>query len=51
MIDCIIVGAGPDGLATGAALSERSADHLILEFGTDAAAVAAAIRAHLDGSG
>ena len=51
MIDCIMVGAGPAGLATGAALSERSGDHLILDFRTDAAAVPAAIRAHLNGSG
>ena len=51
MIDCIIVGAGPAGLTTGAALSERNGERLILDFRTDAAAVPAAIRAHLDGSG
>ena len=51
MIDCSMVGAGPPGPATGVALSERSGAHRILDFGTQAAAVPAAIRVHLDGSG
>jgi putative flavoprotein involved in K+ transport len=33
MTDCVVVGAGPAGLATSAALSERGVDHVILERG------------------
>jgi putative flavoprotein involved in K+ transport len=31
--DCVVVGAGPAGLATSAALSEHGVDHLLLERG------------------
>jgi putative flavoprotein involved in K+ transport len=31
--DCVVVGAGPAGLAASAALAERGVDHLILERG------------------
>ena len=30
-IDCVVVGAGPAGLAASVALSERQIDHLVLE--------------------
>jgi putative flavoprotein involved in K+ transport len=31
--DCVVVGAGPAGLAASAALAERGVDHLVLERG------------------
>jgi putative flavoprotein involved in K+ transport len=31
MTDCVVVGAGPAGLATSAALNQRGVDHVILE--------------------
>ena len=31
MTDCVVVGAGPAGLATSAALTQRGVDHVILE--------------------
>ncbi len=31
MTDCIIVGAGPAGLATSAALSRYGVEHMVLE--------------------
>ncbi len=33
LIDCAVVGAGPAGLATSAALSARSVEHVVLERG------------------
>ena len=33
MTDCVVVGAGPAGLATSAALTQRGVDHVILERG------------------
>jgi putative flavoprotein involved in K+ transport len=33
MIDSVVVGAGPAGLATSAALSERAVEHVVLERG------------------
>ena len=33
VIDCAVVGAGPAGLAAGAALTERGVEHLVLERG------------------
>ena len=33
MIDCIVVGAGPAGLATSAALSRHGVEHVVLERG------------------
>jgi putative flavoprotein involved in K+ transport len=33
MIDCVVVGAGPAGLAASAALTERGVDHVVLERG------------------
>jgi len=33
MIDCVVVGAGPAGLAASAALGERGVEHLVLERG------------------
>jgi putative flavoprotein involved in K+ transport len=33
MIDSVVVGAGPAGLATSAALSERGVEHVVLERG------------------
>jgi putative flavoprotein involved in K+ transport len=33
MTDCVVVGAGPAGLATSAALTRRGVDHVILERG------------------
>ena len=33
VIDCVVVGAGPAGLAASAALSERGVEHLVLERG------------------
>lgn len=32
-LDCVVIGAGPAGLATSAALTERGIDHLVLESG------------------
>jgi 2-polyprenyl-6-methoxyphenol hydroxylase-like FAD-dependent oxidoreductase len=31
MIDCVVAGAGPAGLAASAALTARAVDHLVLE--------------------
>jgi putative flavoprotein involved in K+ transport len=31
MIDCVVVGAGPAGLAASAALAARGVDHVVLE--------------------
>jgi putative flavoprotein involved in K+ transport len=33
VIDCVVVGAGPAGLAASAALSERGVEHVVLERG------------------
>jgi putative flavoprotein involved in K+ transport len=33
LIDCVVVGAGPAGLATSAALAARGVDHVVLERG------------------
>src|SRR5215216_1084860 len=33
MIDCVVVGAGPAGLAASAALTARRVEHLVLERG------------------
>lgn len=33
MADCVVVGAGPAGLAASAALADRGVDHLVLERG------------------
>lgn len=33
MMDCVVVGAGPAGLAASTALTERGVDHLVLERG------------------
>ena len=33
LIDCAVVGAGPAGLATSAALSARGVEHVVLERG------------------
>src|SRR3954471_5528040 len=33
MIDCVVVGGGPAGLATSAALTRRGVEHVILERG------------------
>ncbi|MDQ3989423.1 MAG: FAD-dependent monooxygenase [Actinomycetota bacterium] len=33
MIDCVVVGGGPAGLAASAALSGRGIAHLVLERG------------------
>jgi putative flavoprotein involved in K+ transport len=33
MVDCVVVGAGPAGLAASAALTARGVDHLVLERG------------------
>ena len=31
MIDCVVAGAGPSGLAVSAALSDHDVDHVVLE--------------------
>jgi cation diffusion facilitator CzcD-associated flavoprotein CzcO len=33
LIDCVLVGAGPAGLATSVALSARGVEHVVLERG------------------
>jgi putative flavoprotein involved in K+ transport len=33
MIDCVVVGGGPAGLAASAALTRRGVEHVILERG------------------
>ena len=33
LIDCAVVGAGPAGLATSAALGARGVEHVVLERG------------------
>jgi putative flavoprotein involved in K+ transport len=33
LIDCAVVGAGPAGLATSAALTARGVEHVVLERG------------------
>jgi putative flavoprotein involved in K+ transport len=33
LIDCVVVGAGPAGLATSTALGARGVEHVVLERG------------------
>jgi 2-polyprenyl-6-methoxyphenol hydroxylase-like FAD-dependent oxidoreductase len=39
MADCVVVGAGPAGLAASLALDARGVDHVVLERGADAGKV------------